>query len=73
MPHCVIDILENYRKTHRYSQETMASFLHVSQATYNNWINKKHKISIEHYPAIAVLCGVPLPEILPTGFHNSDQ
>jgi transcriptional regulator with XRE-family HTH domain len=69
MPVCVIEILENYRKSERYSQFDMASFLNVSQPTYNNWINKKHKVDIRYYPAIARLCGVPLPDILPPDFN----
>ena len=66
---CVIDLMEKYRKQERYSQLDMATFLNVSQPTYNNWINRKNKIDLKHYPEIARLCKVPLREIMPAGFE----
>lgn len=73
MPHCIIEVLETHRKSHKYSQFEMATLLHVSQPTYNNWINRRHKIDLRHYPTIATLCGVSLQDLLPPEFGNLDS
>lgn len=66
---CIIDLMERHRKQQRFSQFEMASFLNVSQPTYNNWINRKNRVDLKHYPAISRLCQVPLREIMPAEFE----
>lgn len=64
----VADVLRAYRKKERYSQEEMAAFFNVSQATYHNWESGKCQIHLKYYPAIAQRCQIRLVDILPDEF-----
>lgn len=67
----VPDLLRKYRDNERYSQEAMAAFLNISQATYHNWESSKRQIPIGYYPRIAKVCNFPLKDILPPEFGDS--
>lgn len=64
-------LMRKHRENERYSQEAMASFLNVSQATYHNWESGKSPIAFRHYPKIAQICNIPVTELLPPEFGVS--
>lgn len=66
----VVEVLRNYRWKERYSQEEMAQFLNVSQATYHNWESGKFQVHLKHYPVIALRCQIKLTDILPDEFSG---
>ena len=56
--------LKNYQDTHKLTQHFMAQSLGISQATYNNWINKQTAINPKYLHAIAKLCKVEVESLI---------
>ncbi|GAB3515433.1 helix-turn-helix domain-containing protein [Emticicia fontis] len=52
------ETLFRYQLERKITQHEMADLLNVSQATYNNWINKKSAIAPKYYSVIAKVCGI---------------
>lgn len=52
------EILFMYQLNNNFTQSDMASMLNVSQATYNNWVNRKTVIADKYYPVIAKICEI---------------
>lgn len=52
------EILFMYQLNNNFTQSDMAIMLNVSQATYNNWINRKTVIADKYYPVIAKICEI---------------
>lgn len=69
----VPDLLRKYRKDGKHSQEAMANFLSVSQATYHNWESGKFRIAFRHYPNIVRVCGKRMKDILPPELRDGEE
>ena len=60
------EVIQNYQFKNNFTQHQMAGLLKISQATYNNWINKKTEINpSRYYPIIAKICQVKIESLLP--------
>jgi transcriptional regulator with XRE-family HTH domain len=57
--------LQIYQNENGLTQHEMAEILGVSQASYNNWINRHTVISPKYYPIIAQLCKIDLTTLIP--------
>ena len=58
------ETLFTHQHTHNLTQHEMAKMLSVSQATYNNWVNRKSAIDPKYYPAIAKICKVDVEQFI---------
>jgi transcriptional regulator with XRE-family HTH domain len=57
--------LQIYQNENGLTQHEMAEILGVSQASYNNWINRHTVIAPKYYPIIAQLCKIDLTSLIP--------
>jgi transcriptional regulator with XRE-family HTH domain len=62
----VSEVIRDYQYKNNLTQHTMAGLLGISQATYNNWINKKTVINpTKYYPTIAKVCKIKVEKLIP--------
>jgi transcriptional regulator with XRE-family HTH domain len=62
----VSEVIRDYQYKNNLTQHTMAGLFGISQATYNNWINKKTVINpTRYYPIIAKVCKIKVDKLIP--------
>ena len=64
--------LQIHQNENGLTQHEMADILGVSQASYNNWINRHTVIAPKYYPIIAHLCKIDLTSLIPMQALKND-